>query len=127
MADNESPNMHDLRKLFILPLVRFCPPQIDRTSYLEFMLHVHQRKIRWYLVDRPFRLPGKLLRQNSLIRKVANRELERETRMLVRRDRTLPEEVDVQVFQKSSNGRDEVFRLTSQEWDFARNFCRREE
>ena len=116
-------NEGSLRKLwdlFVKYIARSCPWEVNEKDYLNVIFRVDQRTILRYTARKAFKMPGLFCAApNVLIPGWGYKEIQPGDLMYVRHDVTMPNRWDVELIgnQKRWQLKDQVFRLTTDEWE----------
>lgn len=109
--------LKEIYQYFIKPLLYLKPFNVHLQDWLEQVFCVEDRTIVRYRAKRKFKIPGLLwLSTNNLVEGTMNRHVTANTEVWIRKDVTMPDRIDVEIF----GGRGEkkqVFILTRSQHD----------
>jgi hypothetical protein len=110
--------MREINELFVAPIARQCPDNMDPRLFLEQMFDVKNRDVVRFVVKRDFKMRGLFFLAPAMpVQGVGYRHIKKGTPIWARFDAREPAFVHVDLF-TGHGQREQMFKLTKEEWEW---------
>jgi hypothetical protein len=110
----------EIARLFILPIMKACPHEVELNKWVEIIFGAKERTICQYEVQKKFVVPGMYYLKPGIpipgYKGFGRRTVHYGSRIWVRWDKKFPNRVDLEA-QMGSGRISHVFQLTQREWE----------